>query len=243
MDWIVVNLFVIIMGIGLMIVLPLYFKHKNAMQAYKEQYESYLKKMVALDKQYAPHISLLTKNLNTINYWLKTGKDPSESEEESEKAEQEDRFFSGLMNPLEAKKWKEALKKARLDSEEEDFDIKALRVGEFEVTNMTPCDVEQTEMHFQYSEDFGENIFYCVTPIALSKKMYKNILYFTTARPSNMPLVYPYKYEGAQMLSLYKHPAQTVWFLQNWKLIREGLESAALNIPELDDSITNDFDL
>ena len=108
---------------------------------------------------------------------------------------------------------------------------------------MTPCDVEQTEMKFWYSEDFGENIFYCVTPIALSKQMYKNIIYFTTARPANMPLVYPFKYEGAQMLSLYKHPAQTVWFLQNWKLIREGLESAALDIPELDESITNEFGL
>lgn len=243
MDWIVVNLFIIIMGITLIIVLPFYFKYKNGMEAYKAQFEGYLKKMVSLDKQYAPHINLLTKNLNTINYWLKTGKDPTESEEESEKAEQEDRFFAGLMNPVEAKKWKEALKKARLDAEEADFDIKALRVGEFDVTGMTPCDVEQTEMKFWYSEDFGENIFYCVTPIALSKQMYKNIIYFTTARPANMPLVYPFKYEGAQMLSLYKHPAQTVWFLQNWKLIREGLESAALDIPELDESITNEFGL
>jgi hypothetical protein len=55
--------------------------------------------------------------------------------------------------------------------------------------------------------------------------------------------VYPHKYEGAQMLSLYKHPAQTVWFLKNWKLIREGLEGNASEMPPLDESITDEFDL
>ena len=45
------------------------------------------------------------------------------------------------------------------------------------------------------------------------------------------------------MLSLYKHPAQTVWFLQNWKLIREGLEGAGKDAVTLDESITKDFDL
>ncbi|MCR5581314.1 MAG: hypothetical protein K6F66_06975, partial [Pseudobutyrivibrio sp.] len=94
-----------------------------------------------------------------------------------------------------------------------------------------------------YSTDFGEAITYCVTPGALSKHMYRNVVYFTTARPSNIPLVYPHKYEGAQMLSLYKHPAQTVWFLQNWKLIREGLEGAGSADIPLDESITNEFDL
>ena len=60
---------------------------------------------------------------------------------------------------------------------------------------------------------------------------------------TNIPVVYPYKYEGAQMLSLYKHPAQTVWFLKNWKSIREGLEGGAYeDIVELDDSVA-DFDL
>ncbi|MBR1623998.1 MAG: hypothetical protein IJ675_08855 [Pseudobutyrivibrio sp.] len=242
MDWIVINVFVIIMGIALMIGLPFYFRQKNAMDAYLKEYESYLDKMVKLDKQYAPHINLLSNNLNTINYWLKTGKDPAESEEYSERAEKENRFFAGLMNPVEAKKWKEALQKVKME-EIEDFDIKSLRTNEFDVSGMDPSDVGQTEMKFFYSEDFGENIYYCVTPEALNKQMYKKVIYFTTARPTNIPLVYPFKYEGAQMLSLYKHPAQTVWFLQNWKLIREGLESGGLDIPELDESITKDFDL
>jgi hypothetical protein len=242
MDWIIINVFVIFMGIALLVGLPFYFGHKNTMNAYKEKYETYLKDMVALDKKYAPYLTQLHKNLNTINYWLKTGKDPAESEEEAERAEKEDRFFAGLMNALEAKKWKEAVKNAKQD-EIEDLDVKALRVEEFDVTGMEASDVEQTSMKFYYSEDFGEQIFYCVTPEAMSKRLYKNIVYFTTARPTNIPLVYPYKYEGAQMLSLYKHPAQTVWFLANWKLIREGLESAYSEVPELDESVTDDFDL
>ena len=242
MDWLAVNIFVIFMGIALLICLPFYFKQKNTMEAYKKEFEDYLKEMVRLDKQYAPHLNELNKNLNIINHWLKTGKDPTESEEESEKVEKEDRFFAGLMSPLEAKKWREALQKARVE-DIEDFDIKSLRTNEFDVKDMDPCDVKQTHMKFCYSEDFGENIYYCVTEDAVARKMYKQVVYFTTARPTNIPLVYPYKYEGAQMLSLYKHPAQTVWFLKNWKLIREGLESAGLDAPEIDKSITNDFDL
>ncbi len=242
MDWVVVNVFVIFCGIALLIGLPFYFKRKNALEAAKHDFEEYLKDMVHLDKKYAPHLRLLTKNLNTINYWLKTGRDPAESEEDSEKVEKEDRFFAGLMNPVEAKKWKEAIKKAK-ESDEEDEEVKSIRVSEFEVTGMDLSDVEQNEMKFYYNTDFGENIFYCVTPTALNKHLYRNVLFFTTARPTNIPLVYPYKYEGAQMLSLYKHPAQTVWFLQNWKLIREGLEGADKGEVNLDERITNDFDL
>ena len=242
MDWIIINIFVIFMGICLLIGLPLYFKQKNTLEAYRKEFENYLKEMVRLDKQYASHVTQLNKNLNTINYWLKTGKDPTESEEEAENAQKADRFFAGLMSPLEAKKWKEAINKAK-EQNDEDFDIKSLRVDEFNVTGMEPCDVNQTEMKFHYSSDFGENIFYCVTPEAVAKHLYKNVVFFTTARPTNIPLVFPYKYEGAQMLSLYKHPAQTVWFLRNWKLIREGLESALIDAPELDESVTNDFDL
>lgn len=242
MDWVVVNVLVIFCGIALLIVLPMFFKRKNTLEAAKQEYEAKLKKMVSLDKQYAPYISQLNKNLTIINHWLKTGKDPNESEEESEKTEQEDRFFAGLMNPLEAKKWKEAIRKAK-EEDNIDFDIKSLRVNEFEVDAMEPCDVEQTTMKFSYSEDFGENIYYCINPDAIAKHLYKHLIFFTTARTTNIPLVYPYKYEGAQMLSLYKHPAQTVWFLRNWKLIREGLESADVDIPELDESVTDEFDL
>ena len=242
MDWVIINVFILLMGIALLVGLPIYFRRKNALEAYRKAFEEYLKTMVKLDKHYAPYTNQLNKNLNTINYWLKTGKDPTESEEESEKAQNEDRFFAGLMSPKEVKKWKEALQKANAE-DLEDFDIKSLRVNEFEVKDMDPSDVEQTEMAFSYSEDFGENIYYCVTPNAVAKHLYKQIIFFTTARPTNIPLVYPYKYEGAQMLSLYKHPAQTVWFLQNWKLIREGLETANIDLPELDESITDDFDL
>ena len=115
MNWVAVNIFVIIVGISALVGLPFYFKRKNALQAAREEFEYYLKLMVQMDKQYAPHVRLLTNNLNTINYWLKTGRDPSESEEDSEKAEKENRFFAGLMNPVEAKKWKDAVKKAKED--------------------------------------------------------------------------------------------------------------------------------
>lgn len=242
MDWVIINVFVICMGIALLVGLPMYFRRKNALEAYRREFENYLKNMVKHDKHYAPYFNQLNKNLNTINYWLKTGKDPTESEEESEKAQKEDKFFAGLMSPLEAKKWREAIQKAKAE-DLEDFDIKALRVNEFDVKNMDPSDVGQSEMTFWYSEDFGENIYYCVTPEAVAKHLYKHVIYFTTARPTNIPLVYPYKYEGAQMLSLYKHPAQTVWFLQNWKLIREGLEASNVDLPEIDESVTDDFDL
>ena len=242
MDWIVVNVFVCILGLALLAGLPAFFGWKNTMQATKEQYANTLKELAKLDKQYTPHTNQLNKNLNTINYWLKTGKDPTESEEESEKAEQEDRFFKGLMNPVEAKKWKDAVKKAKQE-DLEDFDIKSIRVNEFDVKNMEPCDVGQTDMKFYYSDDFGENIYYCINPDAVSKRLYRHLVFFTTARTTNIPLVYPYKYEGAQMLSLYTHPAQTVWFLQNWKLIREGLESGKIEVPEIDESVTDEFDL
>ena len=242
MDWIIINVFVIFFGIALLIGLPMYFKKKNIIEAAKREYEANLKEMVQLDKQYAPYISQLNKNLNIINHWLKTGKDPTESEEESEKVEKEDKFFAGLMSPLEAKKWKEAIKKAK-EEDNIDFDIISLRVNEFVVNDMNPCDVKQTKMKFNFSDDFGENIYYCINPDAITKHLYRHLIFFTTARTTNIPLVYPYKYEGAQMLSLYKHPAQTVWFLQNWKLIREGLESADVDIPELDESVTDEFDL
>ncbi len=242
MNWVAVNILVIVVGISALVGLPFYFKRKNDLQAAREEFEYYLKLMVQMDKQYAPHVRLLTNNLNTINYWLKTGKDPSESEEEAEKAEQEDRFFKGLMNPVEAKKWKDAVKKAKQE-DLEDFDIKSIRVNEFDVKDMEPCDVGQTDMKFYYSDDFGENIYYCINPDAVSKRLYRHLVFFTTARTTNIPLVYPYKYEGAQMLSLYTHPAQTVWFLQNWKLIREGLESGKIEVPEIDESVTDEFDL
>ncbi|SFH90825.1 hypothetical protein SAMN04487830_11246 [Pseudobutyrivibrio sp. OR37] len=242
MDWLIINIFVIFTGIFLLISLPFYFGKKNTLEAAKKEIEKNLKELVRLDKQYTPYLSQLNKNLNTINYWLKTGKDPNESEEENEKFEKEDKFFAGLMNPLEAKKWKEAIRKAK-EEDNIDFDMKSLRVNEFEVKNMEPSDVNQTSMKFFYTDDFGENIYYCVNPESITKHLFKYTVFFTTARTTNIPLVYPYKYEGAQMLSLYKHPAQTVWFLRNWKLIREGLESADVDIPELDESVTKEFDL
>lgn len=242
MNWVSVNVLIILIGISLLVGLPFYFKHNNLVAEYKADYEKFLNNMLTLDKQYAVHFRQLNKNLNTINHWLKTGKDPTEDEEESEKVEQEDKFFAGLMNPLEAKKWKEAVKKAKAE-DTEDFDVKSIRVEKFDVEGMDPTDVGQTKMSFTYAPEFEDCIYYCATPDALEKHMYKCVVFFTTSRPTNIPLVYPYKYEGAQMLSLYKHPGQTIWFLKNWKLIREGLEALNLEeIVELDESI-KDFDL
>jgi hypothetical protein len=242
MDWIVVNIFVIIVGIALMVSMPMHFRRKNAREALQKEFEEYVKKMIRQDKHYAPYRAELSDNLNTINYWLKTGRDPTLSDEDAERVEKENRFFAGLMNPVEAKKWKEAVKQAKMEKDV-DEEIKSLRVNEFFVKNMDPSDVEQKAMRFFYSDQDGENIYYCVTPEAVEKHMYRNVIFFTTARPTNIPMVYPHKYEGAQMLSLYKHPAQTVWFLQNWKLIRDGLEGYSEELPDIDESVTNKFDL
>ena len=242
MDWLSVNLSILLISLSLLIGLPIYFKKKNARVASNEAFQEYWQNMVSLDKYYAIHIEQLNKHLNTINYWLKKGIDPTESEEDQERLEQEDRFFAGLMNPLEAKKWRESVKKAREDDSEAE-DVKSIRVNEFFVEDMEEMEVEQSKMDFVYAPDLDDCIYYCATPEALEKKDYRHVIYFTTSRPTNIPVVYPYKYEGAQMLSLYKHPAQTVWFLKNWKSIREGLEGGAYeDIVELDDSVA-DFDL
>ncbi len=242
MDWMAVNLAIFLISINLLIGLPIYFRRKNALTAAKEEFKDWWQDMVTVDKYYAPHYQQLNKNLNIINYWLKTGKDPTESEEEAEKQEKEDKFFAGLMSPLEAKKWREAVKKAK-EEDNIDLDMKSLRVEEFEVFDMDPMDVNQTKMKFKYATDSGEYIYYCATPKSLEKRLYRQVVFFTTSRTTNIPIVYPYKYEGAQMLSLYKHPGQTVWFLKNWKLIREGLEGKMEEeTVELDESI-KDFDL
>jgi hypothetical protein len=242
MDWLAVNLSILLISLSLLVGLPIYFRKKNARVASNEAFQEYWQNMVSLDKYYAIHIEQLNKHLNTINYWLKKGIDPTESEEEQEKLEQEDRFFAGLMNPLEAKKWRESVKKAREDDSEAE-DVKSIRVNEFFVGDMEEMEVEQSKMDFVYAPDLDDCIYYCATPETLEKKDYRHVIYFTTSRPTNIPVVYPYKYEGAQMLSLYKHPAQTVWFLKNWKSIREGLEGGAYeDIVELDDSVA-DFDL
>lgn len=243
MDIVTVNICILFIGLTLLAGLPFYFKRKNAKEAATNSFQSKWNEMVALDKMYALHINELNQHLNTINYWLKSGKDPTLSEEESERQEQEDKFFAGLMTPLEIKKWKASVEKAREANELEDLDVKSLRVNEFTVTDMDPMEVEQYEMDFTYATDSGEYIYYCATPEAIEKKMYRHAIFFTTARPTNLPIIYPYKYEGAQMLSLYKHPGQTVWFLKNWKLIREGLEAnLELMKIELDEDI-KEFDL
>ena len=242
MNWFTVNVVIFLGALNLLIGLPIHFLRKNARRDAQQQFQEYWQGMVNLDKIYTPHINELNKHLNTINYWLKTTIDPSESEEDQERVEQEDRFFAGLMNPIEAKKWKEAVKTAR-DEAATDESMKEARQREFFVDGMEPMEVEQTKMNFVYAPEHNDCIYYCVTPEAIIKKQYRHVIFFTTSRPTGLPITYPYKYEGAQMLSLYKHPAQTVWFLKNWKLIREGLEGGAPeDIVELDDSVV-DFDL
>ena len=242
MNWFTVNVVIFLAGLNLLVGLPIHFIRKNARREAQQQFQEYWQGLVNLDKQYTPHIEQLNKHLNTINYWLKTTVDPTESEEDQERVEQEDRFFAGLMNPLEAKKWKEAVRNARAEAETDDS-LKEARIRDFFVDNMEPMEVEQTKMNFVYAPEYDDCIYYCVTPEALVKQEYRHVIFFTTSRPTGIPIAYPYKYEGAQMLSLYKHPAQTVWFLKNWKLIREGLEGGSEeDLVALDESIA-DFDL
>jgi len=240
MNLIAINLLVTFCSIALLVGMVFYFKRKNMLVQSQQEFEDYIRNMAANDKIYTVHARQLNRHLNTINYWLKFGREPEDAEEESERADEEDRFFSGLMTNAEALKWKEKSIKNPVD-DTVDTQAMALRIDEFSVTDMEPMEVEQPEMKFFYSTEFGESIYYCATPKPLENCIYKNVIYFTTARPTNIPLVYPHKYEGAQMLSLYRHPAQTVWFLKNWKLIREGLE-AMDNSVDLDESV-KDFDL
>jgi len=112
MDWLTINIFICAIGVMLLFLMPVYFKQKNTRRAVEAEYESYISKMEKDDKLYAQHTRQLNKNLNIINFWLKTGKDPSENEEDSETVEQEDRFFAGLMDPMEAKRWKKSVEKS-----------------------------------------------------------------------------------------------------------------------------------
>ncbi len=226
----------ICVGIVLLIVLLLYFSKKNEEEAAKAEFQDYLNELHEIDTKYYPHMRQLGKNLNIVNYWLKTGHDPAQSEEDSENAKKEDLFYAGRMDKLEARKWANAVKKS-MEAEAEDAAKKKSRVPEFTVENMNGLDWEQYEMKFIYSKDFGESICYCGTPEALEKQHYKYVVFFTTARPANLPLVYPYKYEGAQLVSLYKHPSQAYWFLDNWKLIRDGLEGTSAKATMVGESL------
>lgn len=232
----------ILVGIQLLVILPRYFVKKNNKAAAEAQFEEYVRNMVAIDKIYMSHARSISKNLNMINYWLKTGIDPTDDEEDEKQAKTAENFRrSPVINGAEARKWSTAVNGARAEKQE-DKAAKALRLPEFDVEGMEPCDVEQDHMHFFYSTAYGENLYYCVTPEALEKKYYKTVLYFTTLRPSQIPLVYPYKYEGAQMLSIYKHPGQALWLLKNWKLIREAFEADKEEDSEIDKDL-KDFDL
>lgn len=235
----------ILVGIPLLLILPKYFVKTNTRQAAQNEFEKYVKRLSALNKQYVPHQKQLISNLNLINYFLKTGKDPHDPQAEEERRIQEDRYQRKLMTPQEAQEYEESKARSLLETAnmvEVDQQAKDIRQDEFEVDRLEPCDVEQSSMKFYYKTDFGEYIYYCVTPAAIEKKYYNNVLYFTTSRPASMPLVYPHKYEGAQMLSLYKHPAQAIWFLQNWKVIRDAMECKPDEPVKLNETIS-DFDL
>ncbi len=234
-------IFGICFGIIMLIVLPLYFTKQNEAIAAREEFEEYLERLKECDKKYYPHLRQLGKNLNIVNYWLKTGKDPTDSENNAEEAKKEDLFYGGRMDRLEARRWAAAVKKS-LEDDEANKAKKSSRIPEFYLDRLKGMDFGQTEMKFTYSNQPGEYITYCGTPDALEKGMYKNVIFFTTARPTNLPLVYPYKYEGAQLFSLYKHPSQAIWFLNNWKRIREGLEGSTPEAERIDEKLA-EFDL
>jgi len=229
-------------GIVLLIFLPLYFTKKNDAAADQEEFEEYLLELKALNTKYMPHLRKLSANLNTINYWLKTGRDPSDDAKDAEKAKNESRFYEGLMDKAEAKQWEAAVKMAKKKKSTANEDVKALRIPEFELKGLDGIKLGQKEMKFFYSKEYGDIIYYCVTPQYIKKGRFKNVLFFTTARPTNIPMTFPYKYEGAQMLSLYKHPVQALWFIANWKRIREGLEGTSPEVAELDETLA-EFDL
>ena len=67
MDWLSVNLSILLISLSLLIGLPIYFKKKNARVASNEAFQEYWQNMVSLDKYYAIHIEQLNKHLNTIN--------------------------------------------------------------------------------------------------------------------------------------------------------------------------------
>ncbi|MCF0130702.1 MAG: hypothetical protein HUJ71_03195 [Pseudobutyrivibrio sp.] len=230
--------FFIVIGIA-MCAVAVFFATKafgiaNSNEVYRKKLEDYLRRLVRLDKQYSAGMPQIQKNLNKITFLLRTGnEEPEFSEKEKPKTQMEIEALS-----LRLEKEKKLLEMACKTNEA----AKACRNGEFHVDFMDENPGGTVSMDFYYSEEYGEQIFYCVTPEALDEKKYRYALYFTTAMPNLLPAVYPHKYEGATMRSLYSHPSQAIWFLSNWKLIREKLES----IPEATtdmDHILSDFNV
>ena len=238
-----IAILVVAVGVQLVVITPMYFLKKNRRQAAEAEVQEFIRQMGRLDKQYASHQRQLAKDLNLINYWLKTGNDPDEVMSQDEKDANASKFKQAPMGAEDAKKWTAVLEADKFGKSEDNVEVKALRNGEFTVTDMEPADAGLTEAAFTYSDDYYENIYYCINPEMLEKKYYKYVIYFTTARATQIPMTYPHKYDGAQMLSLYKHPSQAIWFIKNWKRIREELERHDdTEVYEIDDSIT-DFDL
>jgi len=225
----------IIIGILLLIWMPWYFIRKNNKGASQAAFEEYLKEMNKYDKSYMPHIAQLSNNLDMINYWLKTGNEPAELQEASGAKNK-----SKVLSSDQMAKWSPSDDEDLLGPNEI---AKAMRNPDFVVYDLEPNEFGQDEVQFFYSSDYIDYVYYCATPEALEKKFYKNVLYFTTSKPTQIPVVYPNKYEGAQMLSLYKHPCQAIWFLKNWKKIRNALEIAAEGLPAMEETSLDQFDI
>ena len=66
MDWLVVNIFVCLIGVQLLVAMPIYFRKKNVRVARTAQYEEYVSNMLEQDKIYAQHSRQLNKNLNIM---------------------------------------------------------------------------------------------------------------------------------------------------------------------------------
>ena len=213
----------ILVGVQLIIILPRYFIKSNNRKAAQASFDSFVKELSKYDKQYGAYGRQLTKTLNVINYWLRTGNDPAELDLNIESDELRD--------------------KERVAAMEDNIVVKEKRNAEFDVYGLEENEFGQESATFHYSHDYIECIYYCITPEALEKKYYRNVIYCTTSKPTNIPMVYPYKYDGAQMISLYKHPSQAMWFVKNWKKIREELEAVSEE-PDLEmDAALDDFNL
>nr|MCR4695058.1 hypothetical protein [Pseudobutyrivibrio sp.] len=156
----------ICVGIALMVTLPLYFTRKNEAAAAKEEFEEYIDKLRACDHKYSPLSRQLSNNLNTINFWLKTGRNPADDDEDSKIAENAHRFYSGQMDRVEARRWANAVKEAQ-NSEAAVKEAKAKRNKEFTLTGLKGMDFGQSEMTFYYDRTYSDQIYYCVSNDAL----------------------------------------------------------------------------
>ncbi|MCF0129634.1 MAG: hypothetical protein HUJ70_13715 [Pseudobutyrivibrio sp.] len=202
---------------GMLVLCTSLFGMKNSNKAYRDQLEEFVTNMVRMDKRYSSQMRKINKNMGKINFFLRTGNEEPEFEERE--APKNSMEIAALNLALEREK--KIMDQACIVNEE----AKNQRNHEFHVSNMKPEPLDITSMDFRYfMEEGADQIMFCANENALELKKYQYAIYFTTMMPGRLPKDYPHKRDGATLRSIYDHPSMAIWFLTNWRQIREQLE-------------------